>query len=126
MPYETIQLPVGYRPQILGLNYFQSIVELPPVDIVAYFRANPGAVEKVLEQCSDKRYTPSTAITQLGDLYKVGWFETSGWRFVYEFKDLSEAVTDYLLFSFGKGRWRSSKDPWVSPSGEPYPNDPID
>ncbi len=68
-------------------------------------------VEKVVEQCGDKRYTPSTAISFRNGVFEVYWFEPGSMKYVNYFSDLAEAVTDYLLFSCGKGRWKSSGNP---------------
>jgi hypothetical protein len=80
MAYDIIPFSSGCKPPTTGLQEFQPVAELSPADVVAYFRAQPDAANRVLGQSYDKRYSPSTFV--------------------------EEAVADYLLFSFGKGRLR--------------------
>ena len=87
----------------MGLKEFEAIVHFAPSDIVAHFRAHPDAASRVIQQSYDKRYSPSTFIEEADGGYRVGWFD--GRRMHMRcFKDFSEAVADYILFSFGKGR----------------------
>src|SRR5216117_335397 len=51
-------IPVGCEPATNGLEDFESQARLPPADLVAYFRENPQAANRVLQPSSDKRYTP--------------------------------------------------------------------
>lgn len=97
------ELPSGFRPQTSGLSKFASLVEQAPDEIVTFLRKHPRACRKALMQSYNKRYMPSTFIEEAGDRFCVGWFdgERKCLRF---FADSAEAVTDYLLFSFGKGR----------------------
>jgi hypothetical protein len=104
MAYHITSVPRGCRPQIADLREFQSIAELPPADLVAYFRAHSEAASRVLGESYDKRYSPSTFIEEAeGGGYRVGWFDRTR-QHVQQFTDFAEAVADYVLFSFGKGR----------------------
>ncbi len=105
MAYDIIPLPTDCTPQTAGLSEFKSIADLPPAEIVAYFRAQPETLQRVLGQSYDKRYSPSTFIEESDGGYQVGWFDRSR-QHIQQFSDFSEAITDYLLFSFGKGRLR--------------------
>jgi hypothetical protein len=105
MTYDTTPLPTGCKPQTTGLREFQSVADLPPAEIVAFFRAQPEAAQRVLGQSYDKRYSPSTFVEEADGGYRVGWYDSSR-KHMQQFSDISEAVADYLLFSFGKGRLR--------------------
>jgi hypothetical protein len=61
---------------------------------------------RLLLESYDKRYSPSTFITEQGEAYLVGWLSSrSGYQCQRRFSKLADAATDYLLFSLGKGRW---------------------
>lgn len=105
MAYDITPLPTGCKPQTTGLREFQSVAELPPAEVVAFFRAQPETAQRVLGQSYDKRYSPSTFVEEADGGYRVGWYDKSR-EHVQQFTDFSEAVADYLLFSFGKGRLR--------------------
>lgn len=105
MAYDITPFPTGCKPQATGLREFQAVSELPPAEIVAFFRAQPETAQQVLEQSYNKRYSPSTFVEEADGGYRVGWYGLSR-QYVQKFSDFSEAVTDYLLFSFGKGRLR--------------------
>jgi hypothetical protein len=61
-------------------------------------RDHPETAEALLHESQDKRFTPSTFVTETGKGFEVGWFTENA---EYE----CDAATDYLLFSLGKGRW---------------------
>ena len=62
--------------------------------------------DRLLSESCDKRYSPSTFITEQGDGYLVGWVSSrEGYLAQRRFSNLADAATDYLLFSLGKGRW---------------------
>jgi hypothetical protein len=90
---------------MVGLEDFQSQTTLPPDELVTYFRANPQAANRLLQQSHDKRYTPSAFMEETDSGYSVGWFHRDRTH-VRHFMELSEAAADYLLFSFGRGRLR--------------------
>jgi len=103
MHYWITPLPPGCKPQKTRLREFESLAELSPAEVVAYFRAHPEESNRLLGQSYDKRYTPSTFIEENDGGYRVGWFDGSR-QHMQQFRDFSEASADYLLFSFGKGR----------------------
>jgi len=103
MSYEIAPMPAGCKPQTTGLHEFQSLAELPPAEVVGYFRLNADAAMRVLGQSYDKRYSPSTFVEEVPKAYQVGWFDRER-QHVLRFADLAEAAADYILFSFGKGR----------------------
>ncbi len=103
MGYEVESLLPGFKPQKTGLKEFEVLAAQQPAEIVAFFRANVETAQRVLGQSYDKRYTPSTFIEETEGGYKVGWYD-HGRKNIRRFQEFSEAVTDYLLFSFGKGR----------------------
>jgi hypothetical protein len=103
--------PEGFRIQRIRIADAMAIAELPPERIAAYFRGNPGTADRLLSESYDKRYSPSTFITEQGDGYLVGWCSSrSGYQSQRWFSNLADAATDYLLFSLGKGRWAEPVD----------------
>ena len=105
MAYDITQSPRKCTADTMGLREFRSIAQFAPADVVAYFRAHPEDANRVLSQSYDKRYSPATFVEETDGGYRVGWFDGSR-QHVQRFADSSEAVADYLLFSFGKGRLR--------------------
>jgi hypothetical protein len=105
MVYALGEFPTNCQAQPETLNEFRALAGRPPTEIVAYFRSNRDAAQRLLQQSCDKRYTPSTFLEEAESGYRVGWFERDR-RHVQHFADLSEAAADYLLFSFGTGRLR--------------------
>lgn len=59
---------------------------------------------QLLLESYDKRYNPSTFLSQEGAGYRVGWY-SNGYECEQRFATLADAATDYLLFSLGKSRW---------------------
>ena len=105
--FKLDDLPAGCGLQTTGLAEFESVATLSPTDLVAYFSANPQAARRVLQQSYDKRYSPSTFIEETHGGYQVGWFDRDRAHLVH-FTELEQAVADYLLFSFGRGRLRTT------------------
>lgn len=103
--HSTSSMPAGCSPQTGGLEDFASVAKRPPAVIVAFFRSDPDAAHRVLTQSYDKRFTPSTFLEEAEGGFRVGWFD-GGRQHVQQFTELAEAATDYLLFSFGRGRLR--------------------
>ena len=103
--------PVGFKVQRAAVTAAAAISDLPPVEIVNYFREHPGTAMALLRDSYDKRYTPSTFISENGDgSFRVGWFTRDAqYECVREFGNLADAATDYLLFSLGKSRWTPTK-----------------
>ena len=48
---------------------------------------------------------PSTFIEKVKGGYRVGWFSAARMHCTQTLRTREDAVTDYLLFSLGKGRW---------------------
>jgi hypothetical protein len=68
------EFPEGFAVQRIGVKEAMAISDLPPVDIAAYFRDHPETPEALLYESYDKRFTPSTFITQDANRFRVGWF----------------------------------------------------
>jgi hypothetical protein len=103
--------PKEFKVQRVGVTAIKAISGLPPSEIVSYFRDYPETARALLGESYDKRYTPSTFISENGDgSFRVGWL-TRGAQYecVRNFEDLADAATDYLLFSLGKSRWTPTK-----------------
>lgn len=102
--------PEGFKVQRIEINAARAISGFPPSDIAKYFREHPETARALLLDSYDKRYTPATYIEEKGNGFTVAWFTRDLKRqCVQEFSDLSDAATDYLLFSLGKGRWTPAK-----------------
>jgi hypothetical protein len=98
--------PEGFRVQRIKIADAMAIAELAPDRIATYFRRNPATADRLLSESYDKRYSPSTFITEQGNGYVVGWVAPrKGYQSQRRFSNLADAATDYLLFSLGKGRW---------------------
>jgi hypothetical protein len=103
--------PPGFRVQRIGVESAKAVSHLPASDIAAYFLKHPETAKALIDESCDKRYSPSTFITQEADgLFRVGWCSRKmGYECVRDFSNLADAATDYLLFSLGKGRWTRPK-----------------
>ena len=98
--------PKGFRAQRMGTSAAMAISELPASDIARHLREHPEIGEALLSESYDKRFTPSSFIAERGNGFRVGWFTRDAkYECVQECSNLSDAATDYLLFSLGKGRW---------------------
>ena len=108
--------PEDFTVQPIGVQAAMAVSELPSADIALYFREHPEAAEALVLESYDKRYSPSTFITEGSGpfkpegngQFKVGWL-SRGYECVRQFPNLADAATDYLLFSLGKGRWPPSE-----------------
>ena len=100
------EMPKNYLLQTSGLEHYAGHVKKGPQYLIGYFRDNPDKAKFILGQSYDKRCSPSTFIEEHKIGYRVGWYDTDR-EFTREHNQLEEAVTDYLLFSFGKGRYES-------------------
>ncbi len=100
--------PNRFRVQRIGVEAAKAIADLPAPEIAAYFREHPATAKALVSESYDKRYSPSTFISEEGnELFRVGWYSTKmGYECVRDFPNLADAATDYLLFSLGKGRWK--------------------
>ena len=101
-----VPFPADFTPRRIRLPNARELAEQLPVEIVKYFEAHPEAATDVIRESEDKRFSPSTFIEVRSSSYRVGWFGDSGMQCVQTFSARADAVTDYLLFSFGKGRWK--------------------
>jgi hypothetical protein len=103
--------PQGFRVQRIGVTSAVALSDLPGAEIAKYFCEHPGIAKALLGESYDKRYTPSTFISENGDgAFRVGWFTRDAqYECVKEFQNLADAATDYLLFSLGKSRWTPSE-----------------
>jgi hypothetical protein len=99
--------PKGFKAQRIGIEAAMKVADLFPIDIANYFRDHPDVATRLLHESYDKRYTPSTYITEEGDGFSVGWLSRSPVerKCKRNFSTLADAATDYLLFSLGRGRW---------------------
>jgi hypothetical protein len=100
--------PDDFSIQRIRVEPALAVAELPPREIAAYFRQYPEIAERLLSESYDKRFSPSTFITEESYGFSVGWY-SHGSMCVRQFSNLADAATDYLLFSLGKGRWTSSE-----------------
>lgn len=103
--------PSGFRVQRIGITRAVDVSVLPGAEIAKYFRDHPETAKALLGESCDKRYTPSTFISENGDgSFRVGWFTRNAeYECVRDFENLADAATDYLLFSLGKSRWTPTK-----------------
>jgi len=100
------EFPKEFTIQRVRLPAARSLADLQPAEIAAYFRDHPEQANDLLNESYDKRFTPSSFITEEGDQFQVGWYSRRAGRMcVRQFSNLADATTDYLLFSLGKGRW---------------------
>lgn len=98
--------PTAFTAQNIRNPEAKSVSRLPASEIAAYFRQHPELAEQLLVDSSDKRFSPSTFISEEGDEFSVGWISrTAGYQCEKRFANLADAATDYVLFSLGKGRW---------------------
>jgi hypothetical protein len=103
--------PDGFRVQSIGIESAVAISNLSGAEVARYLREHPATAAALLGESYDKRYTPSTFISENGDgSFRVGWFTRDAkYECVREFENLADAATDYLLFSLGKSRWTPAK-----------------
>ncbi len=103
--------PDGFRTQRIGVDAAKAVAKLPPREIALFFRENPEIANELLQESYDKRYSPSSFITEENSGFLVGWFSLPlGCECQRQFSNLPDAATDYLLFSLGKGRWTTSEE----------------
>ena len=98
--------PGDFSKQKIESPEAKEISRRPAPEIADYFRQNPSVAHDLLNESSDKRFTPSTYISEMANDYSVGWISRrTGYQCEQRFETLADAATDYLLFSLGKGRW---------------------
>ena len=100
-----VPFPPDFSPQRVRLKDASEISMRSPSEIVAHFKQHPEDAADLIRECADKRYMPSTFITKISGGYRVGWFSSARMHCVQTLHTREDAVTDYLLFSLGKGRW---------------------
>jgi hypothetical protein len=106
VPVPIGEFPEEFEVQLIGVAAAKAIADLQPEDIARYFREHPRVAHGLLLESYDKRFTPSSFLTEEPDGFKVGWFSSRlEYKCVKQFRNLADAATDYLLFSLGKGRW---------------------
>jgi hypothetical protein len=104
------EFPEEFTVQRIGVAAAKAIADLQPADIVRYFRDHPKVAQELLFESYDKRFAPSSFITEESDGFRVGWFSSRyEYKCVKQFCNLADAAADYLLFSLGKGRWTPSE-----------------
>lgn len=97
--------PQGFKPATSGLEHLKYLMRVPVEELIAKLELDQNLCDEVDRQCGDKRYTPSTYVTEVGNSFEVGWFDGGPTRkAVRSFSRRPEAIADYLLFSFGEGR----------------------
>ena len=62
----------GFEVPRIGVKDAMAVSDLSPADIGAYFRDHPETAEALLYESYDKRFTPSTFITQDANRLRVG------------------------------------------------------
>jgi hypothetical protein len=98
--------PANFTVQKFRNDSVRAVLHLTAPEIAAYFRQNPSAAKELLTESCDKRFSPSTFLSEEGEEYSVGWFSrTAGYQCEKRFANLADAATDYVLFSLGKERW---------------------
>jgi len=103
--------PAEFRVQRIRVSEALGVADLPAPEIARYFREHPQAAKDLLFESYDKRFTPSTYITEQAGDFIVGWLSRQiQHQCVQKFSELADAATDYLLFSLGKGRWDPNAD----------------
>lgn len=103
MNFQLDSVSPSCEPQQTDLKEFAALAKGNPAEIVAFFKSDTTAANRVLWQSYNKRYSPSTFVEEAEGGYRVGWFDGER-KHMRQFHHLSEAVADYLLFSYGRGR----------------------
>jgi hypothetical protein len=104
---EEEPFPSDFKPQPVRLPNAIILSSLPPSEVATYFEQHPEAATDLISESANKRYSPTTCIAVKHSGFRVGWYSSAaGWQSVMNFVSRSDAATDYLLFSLGKGRWK--------------------
>ena len=111
-PKRSGEFPRGFRVQRIRCIDAKTLSDLPASEIARWFRENSYAARRLLAESSDKRFSPSSFMSEASNgLIRVGWFSRAAkYECVREFEHLEDAATDYVLFSLGKGRWKPAED----------------
>jgi hypothetical protein len=99
--------PKEFNIQPIGIDAAKRVANLPPAEIVNYFRDHPNTAKNLLTGSYDKRCSPSSFITEKLKGFQVGRFRRAMGMSASGSSSLADAATDYLLLSRGKGRWTS-------------------
>lgn len=118
--FKEFTLPKGLSKQPIGDSQLVAIAQNSAFQLNAHLRANPAISESLLLESCDKRYSPSTFLSESvpgrHEGFFVGWFSIKGgYAFVQDHENLYDAATDYVLLSLGLGRWQSNDSPTASP-----------
>jgi hypothetical protein len=70
------EFPKEFTVQRIGMTAAKAIAFLPPALISRYFRQHPAVAESLLHESYDKRFTPSTFLSEEGGGFRVGWFSS--------------------------------------------------
>ena len=98
--------PPDFVVQKIRHKSVSSVSRLTGPEIAAFFGQNPSTAKELLMESYDKRFSPSTFLSEEADEYSVGWFSRrAGYQCQIRFDNLADAATDYVLFSLGRGRW---------------------
>jgi hypothetical protein len=102
--------PADFEPADVRLANAEQLATRPAEQIVRYFEDHPDAARAVLVESGDKRWTPATFVEDRpGGGFRVGWYSQSGVECVQMHERLVDAVTDYFIFTLGKGRWNGQQ-----------------
>jgi hypothetical protein len=101
--------PKNFQPQTHGyLVGYSDLVKKGATAVHEYFRTHKEQANAILRESYDKRYSPSTFIEEHEDGYRVGWYD-HGRQCTQSFQRFEEAVADYVLFSYGIGRFEKQE-----------------
>lgn len=109
----ALDAPKGFSRQPICDEGLVAIASKSALSLNNRLRSSPGSPESLLLESYDKRYSPSTFLSESvpgrREGFYVGWFSLKGgYECVQEHERLYDAATDYVLFSLGLGRWRST------------------
>jgi hypothetical protein len=100
-----VDWPENFQPQIHGrVQRYADLVKKGSTAVHDYFVSHRDEADAMLTESCDKRYSPSTFIQEHEGGYRVGWYD-HGYQCARSYLRLEEAVADYLLFSYGVGRF---------------------
>lgn len=96
-------------------TYIKSFFTFTPEDLIDFYKKNPEICINILQESSDKRYSPSTFISPYkDDQFRVGWVNRGADPIdqIRVFASFPAAVADYVLFSWGYPRLTSDLADW--------------
>ena len=93
--------PEGFSVQRIGVSAAKAIADHSAPEIAAYMREHPEIAEALLTESYDKRFTPSSFITEEGNKIRVGWFTRQAqYECVQEFSSLADAAGHHQAISW--------------------------